>query len=156
MTAEKISRAPFIDVFDRVLDKGIVFDAWVRVSGAGIDLIAVGADVMVASIDTYLNDTYLNSVAMTRVVLIVAVDRPALFETMRVVNSVGWTNVVLDRRRVERRWRPRGVARDRRQAERRAHDVDRELKSVGMAAVVLPQALVTPRSQTQLSNTLSK
>jgi hypothetical protein len=136
MAAERVSRAPVIDVFDRVLDKGIVFDASVRMSVAGIDLIAVETDVIVASIDTYLN-----SVAMSRVVLIVAVDRPALFETMRVVNSAGWTNVVLDRRRGERRRRTQGVAKDRRQAERRTYDVDRELKSVGMAAVVLPQGL---------------
>jgi len=60
-----------------------------------------------------------------------------------VVNSVGWTNVVLDRRRGQRRRRTQGVAKDRRQAERRTHDVHRELESVGMAAVVLPQALVT-------------
>jgi len=43
-----------IDVLDRVLDKGIVIDAWVRVSLVGIDLITVEARVVVASIDTYL------------------------------------------------------------------------------------------------------
>jgi hypothetical protein len=43
-----------IDVLDRVLDKGIVIDAWVRVSLVGIDLITVEARVIVASIDTYL------------------------------------------------------------------------------------------------------
>src|SRR5438552_10627025 len=43
-----------IDVLDRVLDKGVVIDAWVRVSVVGIDLIAVEARVVVASIDTYL------------------------------------------------------------------------------------------------------
>jgi hypothetical protein len=37
-----------------VLDKGIVIDAWVRVSLVGIDLITVEARVVVASIDTYL------------------------------------------------------------------------------------------------------
>jgi hypothetical protein len=41
-------------VLDRVLDKGIVIDAWVRVSIVGIDLITVEARVVVASIDTYL------------------------------------------------------------------------------------------------------
>src|SRR5258708_32641098 len=116
----------------------MVFDASVRMSAAGIDLSAVDTDVIVASVDTCLN-----SVAMSGVVLIVAVDRPALFETIRVVNSVGWTNVVLDRRRGQRRRRTQWVATDRRHAERRPHDVDRELKSVGMAAVVPPQAVVT-------------
>jgi len=37
-----------------VLDKGIVIDAWVRVSLVGIDLITVEARVVVASIETYL------------------------------------------------------------------------------------------------------
>src|SRR5687768_17416558 len=46
-----------IDVLDRVLDKGIVIDAWVRVSLVGIDLITVEARVVVASIDTYLKNS---------------------------------------------------------------------------------------------------
>jgi predicted ester cyclase len=41
------------DVLDRVLDKGIVIDAWVRVALAGIDLVRVEARVVVASIETY-------------------------------------------------------------------------------------------------------
>jgi hypothetical protein len=53
-----VERAPggtsLIDVLDRVLDKGIVVDAWVRISLVGIDLITVEARVVVASIDTYL------------------------------------------------------------------------------------------------------
>src|SRR5579864_3735946 len=43
-----------IDVLDRVLDKGIVIDAWLRVSLVGIDLITVEARIVVASIETYL------------------------------------------------------------------------------------------------------
>jgi hypothetical protein len=43
-----------IDVLDRVLDKGIVIDAWVRMSLAGIDLMSMEARVVVASIDTYV------------------------------------------------------------------------------------------------------
>jgi hypothetical protein len=43
-----------VDVLDRVLDKGIVIDAWVRVSLVGIDLITIEARVVVASIQTYL------------------------------------------------------------------------------------------------------
>jgi hypothetical protein len=45
-----------IDVLDRVLDKGIVVDAWVRVSLVGIDLVTVEARVVVASIETYLKN----------------------------------------------------------------------------------------------------
>jgi len=43
-----------IDVLDRVLDKGIVIDAWMRVTLAGLDLVEVEARVVVASINTYL------------------------------------------------------------------------------------------------------
>jgi gas vesicle structural protein len=46
--------ASLVDVFDRVLDKGIVIDAWVRVSVVGLDLITVRARVVVASIETHL------------------------------------------------------------------------------------------------------
>jgi hypothetical protein len=60
-----------IDVLDRVLDKGIVIDAWVRVSLVGIDLITVEARVVVASIDTYLK--YSEAVSQS-----VPVARPAL------------------------------------------------------------------------------
>jgi gas vesicle structural protein len=55
-----------IDVLDRVLDKGIVIDAWVRVSLVGIDLITVEARVVVASIDTYLK--YSEAVSQTTTV----------------------------------------------------------------------------------------
>src|ERR1700687_4595941 len=53
-----------VDVLDRVLDKGIVIDAWVRVSLVGIDLITVEARVVVASIDTYLK--YSEAVGQTQ------------------------------------------------------------------------------------------
>ena len=43
-----------IDVLDRMLDKGLVIDAWVRVSLVGIDLLTIEGRVVVASIDTYL------------------------------------------------------------------------------------------------------
>ena len=52
-----------IDVLDRVLDKGIVIDAWVRVSLVGIDLVTVEARIVVASIDTYLK--YSETVGIT-------------------------------------------------------------------------------------------
>jgi gas vesicle structural protein len=60
-----------IDVLDRVLDKGIVIDAWVRISLVGIDLITIEARVVVASIDTYLK--YAEAVGLTP-----AVSRPAI------------------------------------------------------------------------------
>ena len=55
MNVERASKmTSLIDVLDRVLDKGIVIAAWVRVSVVGIDLITVEARVVVASIETYL------------------------------------------------------------------------------------------------------
>ncbi len=56
-----VERAPgnssLVDVFDRVLDKGIVIDAWVRVSLMGIDLVTIDARIVVASIATYFQFT---------------------------------------------------------------------------------------------------
>jgi hypothetical protein len=70
-----VERAPggssLIDVLDRILDKGIVVDAWVRISLVGIDLITVEARVVIASIDTYLK--YAEAVGITP-----TVSRPAL------------------------------------------------------------------------------
>jgi len=43
-----------LEVLDRVLDKGIVVDAWVRFSLVGLDLVTVQARIVVASIETYL------------------------------------------------------------------------------------------------------
>lgn|SRR5687767_11709534 len=57
------SGSSLIDVLDRVLDKGIVIDAWVRVSLVGIDLITVEARIVVASIETYLK--YSEAVGIT-------------------------------------------------------------------------------------------
>jgi hypothetical protein len=48
------SAVTFGDVIDRVLDRGIVIDAWVRVALCGLDLATVEARVVVASFETYL------------------------------------------------------------------------------------------------------
>lgn len=52
-----------IDVLDRVLDKGIVIDAYVRVSLVGIDLVSVEARIVVASVETYLK--FAEAIAVT-------------------------------------------------------------------------------------------
>ena len=67
MTVEKSPvDASLVDVLDRVLDKGIVIDAWVRVlSLVGIDLITVEVRVLVASIQTYLQ--YSDALSQTAV-----------------------------------------------------------------------------------------
>jgi len=42
------------DVVELVLDKGLVLDAYVRISLLGIELLTADARVVVASVDTYL------------------------------------------------------------------------------------------------------
>ncbi len=42
------------DVLDTILDKGLVIDAYVRVSLVGIELLTIDARVVIASVDTYL------------------------------------------------------------------------------------------------------
>jgi gas vesicle structural protein len=69
-----------IDVLDRVLDKGIVIDAWVRVSLVGIDLITVEARIVVASIDTYLK--YSEAVGQTGTLSRPAVETKAYDEVV--------------------------------------------------------------------------
>jgi hypothetical protein len=53
-----ISRGPqssgLADVIDTILDKGLVIDAYVRLSLVGIELVTIDARVVVASVDTYL------------------------------------------------------------------------------------------------------
>jgi hypothetical protein len=95
-----------IDVLDRVLDKGIVIDAWVRVSLVGIDLITVEARVVVASIDTYLK--YSEAVGQSA-----PMSRPAA-EVPQSRNQLEAENVAL---RAELEATRRGRSRSRRTAE---------------------------------------
>jgi hypothetical protein len=134
MTLERTAgAASFIDVLDRVLDKGIVVDAWVVMALAGIDLITVRAKVVVASIETYLR-----FVAENRVLFVIAANKSALLKSLSVRSLSSWADVVIDRRRrQDRRRKKRNVISDRRQAERRTHDIKRDLRSLGLATVVL-------------------
>jgi gas vesicle structural protein len=51
---DRPSSSGLADVIDTILDKGLVLDAYVRVSLVGIELLTVDARVVVASVDTYL------------------------------------------------------------------------------------------------------
>jgi len=57
-TSNYLQRAPspsgLVDVVDLILDKGLVIDAYVRISVIGIELITIDARIVIASIDTYL------------------------------------------------------------------------------------------------------
>jgi hypothetical protein len=46
--------ASLAEVLNVILDKGIVIDAWVRISAVGIEVLAIEARVVIASVDTYL------------------------------------------------------------------------------------------------------
>lgn len=52
------------EVVDRILDKGIVIDAWAKVSLVGIELLSIEARVVVASVETYLK--YAEAIGLTQ------------------------------------------------------------------------------------------
>lgn len=51
------------EVIDRILDKGIVIDAWVRISLVGIEVLSIEARAVVASVETYLK--YAEAIGIT-------------------------------------------------------------------------------------------
>jgi hypothetical protein len=64
MSVEKtIGSSSLVEVIDRILDKGVVVDAWVRVSLVGIELLAIEARIVVASVETYLK--YAEAIGLT-------------------------------------------------------------------------------------------
>jgi len=64
MAVEKsMGSSSLVEVVDRILDKGIVVDAWARVSLVGIELLTVEARVVVASVDTFLK--YAEAIGLT-------------------------------------------------------------------------------------------
>jgi hypothetical protein len=58
MPQSAIAHAPrssgLYDVLELILDKGLVIDAYVRVSLVGIELLTIDARIVIASVDTYL------------------------------------------------------------------------------------------------------
>ena len=64
MAVEKaIASSSLVEVIDRILDKGVVVDAWVRVSLVGIEILAIEARVVVASVETFLK--YAEAIGLT-------------------------------------------------------------------------------------------
>jgi len=51
------------EVLDRILDKGIVIDAWVRVSLLGLEVLTIEARVVIAGVETYLK--YAEAIGLT-------------------------------------------------------------------------------------------
>lgn len=55
MAVEKaIASSSLVEVVDRILDKGIVIDTWARLSLVGIELLAIEARCVGASVETFL------------------------------------------------------------------------------------------------------
>jgi hypothetical protein len=63
MVEKSMSSTSLAEVVDRILDKGIVVDAWARVSLVGIEILSIEARVVVASIETFLK--YAEAVGLT-------------------------------------------------------------------------------------------
>jgi gas vesicle structural protein len=64
MAIEKsVASSSLAEVIDRILDKGVVIDAFVRVALVGIELIAIEARVVIASVETWLK--YAEAVGLT-------------------------------------------------------------------------------------------
>ena len=64
MAVEKVdSSSSIAEVIDRILDKGIFIDAWLRVSLVGIELLSVESRVVISSVDTYLK--YAEAIGLT-------------------------------------------------------------------------------------------
>jgi hypothetical protein len=53
-SVQRSSGSGLVDVIDTILDKGLVIDAFVRVSLVGIEILTIDARIVVASVDTYL------------------------------------------------------------------------------------------------------
>jgi gas vesicle structural protein len=51
---DRPSSTGLADVIDTILDKGLVIDAYVRVSLVGIEVLTIDARIVIASVDTYL------------------------------------------------------------------------------------------------------
>jgi len=73
------------DVIEVILDKGLVIDAYVRVSLIGIEILTIDARIVIASVDTYLRFAE----AVGRLNLAQADDSQGLPELMESVTSGG-------------------------------------------------------------------
>lgn len=51
---DRPSPSSLADVVEMILDKGLVIDAYVRVSVVGIEILTIDARIVIASVDTYL------------------------------------------------------------------------------------------------------
>ena len=83
--AARPSPSGLAEVIDIILDKGLVIDAYVRVSLIGIEILTIDARIVIASVDTYLRFAE----AVNRLDLQAADDSQGLPELMESVTSGG-------------------------------------------------------------------
>ena len=57
------SSSSLAEIVNSILDKGIVIDAWVRISLVGIEILTIEARAVVASVETYLK--YAEAIGLT-------------------------------------------------------------------------------------------
>lgn len=60
---KSLASSSLAEVIDRILDKGVVVDAFVRIALVGIELISIEIRVVIASVETYLR--YAEAVGLT-------------------------------------------------------------------------------------------
>lgn len=106
MAVERIvGGSSLVEVLDRVLDKGIVVDAWLRVSLVGLEVVTVEARVVIASVDTYLR--YAEAIAGTSpVARPKAIEAPARYEELAAAGTRK-TAILLDEQRAGEVARPK-------------------------------------------------
>ncbi len=63
MIRHSIQASSLAEVVDRILTKGIVIDAFVRVALVGIELLSIEARIVIASVETWL--MYAEAVGLT-------------------------------------------------------------------------------------------
>ena len=64
MAIEKsVASSSIAEVVDRILDKGVVIDAFIRVALVGIELLAIEIRVVIASVETWLK--YAEAIGLT-------------------------------------------------------------------------------------------
>jgi len=63
MVEKSVPSNSLVEIVDRILDKGIVVDAWVKVSLVGIELLTIEIRAVVASVETWIK--YAEAVGLT-------------------------------------------------------------------------------------------
>jgi hypothetical protein len=63
MVEKSVPSATLVEIVDRILDKGLVVDAWAKVSLVGIEILTIELRAVVASVETWIK--YAEAVGLT-------------------------------------------------------------------------------------------